>query len=108
MTISKKELNEIAAMADKAYYAFPKEFLKKWCEARGVPYEIITARNSRAAIVRLRKEALLAFIAQYPNMSYVAVSKIFGRNHTTILSMLGRLKKNKVRVAAKRQLELPL
>ena len=108
MTISKKELREAVAASDKIYYAFPKEFLKKWCEARGVSYEIIAARDSRAAIVRFRKEALLAFIAQYPNMSYVAVSKIFGRNHTTILAMLGRLKRNKTRAAAKRQLELPL
>lgn len=99
MTISKEELEKIAAISDKAYYAFPKEFLKKWCTERGVPYEIITARDSRAAIVRFRKEALLAFIAKFPNMSVVAVSKIFGRDHTTILAMLGRLKRNKARAS---------
>lgn len=91
----------------KSQDAFPKAFLRNWCEERNIPVDVIFVRCNSKAVIKIRNEALFAFRQKYPRMSYPMIARIFKRDHTTIMSALGVLSRGKTRTVSK-QLELPL
>lgn len=95
MKITKAELNKLLVVFEEKKNKFPKLFLEKWCADRDIPVEVITMYCNRHPVLKLRNQAIRDFRAHYPEMSYPQIGKVFKRNHTTIMSALGVLKKNR-------------
>jgi len=58
----------------------------------GMSLKTILCHDNRPEVHEVRRQAVVAVHAELPGMSFAAIGRVFRRDHTTILSTLGRLR----------------
>jgi hypothetical protein len=73
-------------------------FSNKWrtilqavCHAHGLPTDVVLGRSRKQPIVAARREAVRQIYAR-THMSTLMIASCFGRDHTSILHFLGRIR----------------
>lgn len=73
----------------------PAQVFAEFCRARYLSAETVRGRSREPSIVRIRRE--LAGVMTAAGCSSVEIGKVLGRDHTTVLHMLGRTQRGKVK-----------
>lgn len=68
----------------------PVRFIKLGCEAHGVPYDVMVSNDKSKSVWAVRK-ALICMVSQrFPKLSISHIGRLFNRDHSSIVSALGR------------------
>lgn len=73
----------------------PRQFRNHACKAFGLNLDVLLSANRTERVYHVRKTLIEIVHERYPHLSYPEIAKLFNREHTTIVSTLGRKGKGK-------------
>lgn len=93
---AKAEVVVVAPFAPFNFYARPSAaaIIKLVALRHGVGYYDIIGRNNRREVTRARHQAVKLVVSHCPSLSSTQVGRIFHRDHSSILYILGRHHRN--------------
>ncbi|MFB9952051.1 hypothetical protein ACFFP0_24650 [Rhizobium puerariae] len=69
----------------------PVDFIKAKCAERGITYEHLISREKTDELVSIRNPLVKETKEMFPKLSLTTLGRLFNREHTTILYILGHL-----------------
>lgn len=71
------------------------DFIKTWCKQHNVEVTSVLGESRLKSVTSYRHRLMWEVKQSFPEMSLPAIARIFGRDHTTVLSALRKIQKLK-------------
>lgn len=78
----------------------PGKFIRLQCKAVGISYRMLVTKKHPRLFYEERKLVIEATVAKFPELSSVALGRLFRRHHSAILYTLGRLSRRREQMLA--------
>ncbi|MBM7049707.1 hypothetical protein [Rhizobium lusitanum] len=79
------------------------DFIRLQAKAEGINYEILTAGTQYRLYYRQRQQVLIKTADRFPHLTSTQLGRLFHRDHTSILTALGRTASAKRKQSAKKE-----
>lgn len=68
------------------------DYIKLRCKLSGIDHALLRGPCRRHDVLDLRRTLVHELVEKYPHLSSVQIGRLMNRHHTSILSLLGRIK----------------